>query len=159
MIRCVARVSFPFPQFLIRLPYIDILSARNRCRHCRSAGACFEWPHLDLRVRRRSDFYLCSYPEHSKCVCNHQSVHDAQMEITSGICRAPLFAMLPSGWSSIIVVSGFDTKLHPCFTFTSLLFGLWETEMYLYPCTSDTITVRKGYMTVLDLSACAGRRR
>ena len=87
MIRCVTHVSFPFPQFLIRLPYIDILSARNRCRHCRSAGAYFEWPHLDLRVGRRSDFYLCSYPEHSKCVCHHQSVHDAQME-TSGICRA-----------------------------------------------------------------------
>ena len=73
---------------LIRLPFIDILSARNRCRHYRSAGAYLEWPHLDLRIGRRSDFYLCSYPEHSKCVCDHQSVHDAQME-TSGICRAP----------------------------------------------------------------------
>ncbi len=74
--------------FLIRLPYIDILPARNTCRHSRGAGAYFEWAHLDLRVRRRSDFYLCSYPEHSKCVCDYQSVHDAQME-TSGICRAP----------------------------------------------------------------------
>jgi hypothetical protein len=88
----------------IRLPYIDILSARNRCRHHRSAGAYFEWPHLGLRVGRRSDFYLCSYPEHSKCLCDHQSVHDPQME-TSGICRAPRSQCYQAVGHRIIVFS------------------------------------------------------
>ena len=83
-----ARVSLPFSAVPIILPFIDILSARNRCRHYRSAGAYFIWPHLGLRVGGRSDFYLCSYSEHSKCLCNYQSVHHPQME-TSGICRAP----------------------------------------------------------------------
>ena len=57
----------------IRLAYVDLLPAGNRFRHCRSAGAHFEfhWPRLDLRVGRRSDFYLCCHAEHSKCVCDH----------------------------------------------------------------------------------------
>ena len=62
-----------FSADLIRFAYIDILSARNRCCYCRSAGTYFEihWPCLDLRVGRRSGFYLCGYAQHSKCVCDH----------------------------------------------------------------------------------------
>ena len=91
---------------LIRLACVDIFSARYRFRYCRSAGAYFEfhWPRLDLRVGRRSGF-LFVRPRGILKMCLRSLKCTRRANGDAGDLQSTSFAILPGGWSSVIVVS------------------------------------------------------